>query len=66
MRRAAELLKQTSHPVSEICYMVDIQIQRYFGQSFKKEFGMTPKQYSIRKRYRNKITCLTSADILQI
>lgn len=50
MRRAAELLKQTSHPVSEICYMVGYSDQRYFGQSFKKEFGMTPKQYSIQKK----------------
>ena len=43
MRRAAELLKQ-------ICYMVGYSDQRYFGQSFKKEFGMTPKQYSIQKK----------------
>ncbi len=50
MRRAAELLKQTSYPVSEICYMVGYSDQRYFGQSFKKEFGLTPKQYSLQKK----------------
>ena len=50
MRRAAELLKQTSHSVLEICYMVGYSDQRYFGQSFKKEFGMTPKQYSIKAK----------------
>ena len=48
MRRAAELLKQTSHPVSEICYMVGYSDQRYFGQSFKKEFGMQPSEYMER------------------
>lgn len=30
--------------------MVGYSDQRYFGQSFKKEFGMTPKQYSIQKK----------------
>ena len=50
MRRAAELLKQTSHPVSEICYMVGYSDQRYFGQSFKKEFGMTRNNILFRKK----------------
>lgn len=50
MKRAASLLERTSHSVAEISYMVGYWDQRYFGQSFKKEFGMTPKQYAKKKK----------------
>lgn len=50
MQRAAELLEKTEYTVTEICDKVGYADQRYFGQCFKKEYGITPKKYSILKK----------------
>lgn len=50
MQRAAELLEKTEYTVTEICDKVGYADQRYFGLCFKKEYGITPKKYSILKK----------------
>ena len=45
LQRAADLLKQNSGSISEICYLVGFSDQAYFSRSFKKQFGCTPSEY---------------------
>jgi len=46
LKKAAQLLEQGKLNVSEIRYMVGIQDAEYFRTSFKKQFGLTPKEYA--------------------
>lgn len=50
LKRAAGLLAGTSYNVAEISYRVGFSDQRYFSLCFKKEYGMTPKKYSLTMR----------------
>ncbi len=45
LQRAANLLKQNSGTVAEICYQVGFNDQAYFSRSFKKQFGCSPSAY---------------------
>lgn len=45
MNCAAELLKDTKKPVSEISESVGMLNTNYFYSLFKKQFGMTPSEY---------------------
>lgn len=45
LKRAAELLKNKSGNVSEICYALGFSDQAYFARSFRKYFGCTPTEY---------------------
>ncbi len=45
LQRAADLLKQNSGSVAEICYKVGFNDQGYFSRSFKKQFGCSPSEY---------------------
>ncbi len=45
LQRAADLLKQNSGSVAEICYKVGFNDQAYFSRSFKKQFGYSPSEY---------------------
>lgn len=47
MKRAAALLKQDRFTVSEVMYQVGFSSASYFTKSFTKEFGMSPKDYSL-------------------
>ena len=47
MKRAAALLKQDRFTVSEVMYQVGFSSPSYFTKSFTKEFGMSPKDYSL-------------------
>ena len=42
---AANLLKYSDYPISVIAEYFCFSSQSHFGESFKKEFGMTPKEY---------------------
>ena len=50
LKRAANLLEVTSLNINEISMMVGFSDQRYFSVCFKKEYGITPKSYSLKKR----------------
>lgn len=50
LKKAAELLSQDEYKIYEIAAMVGFNSQTYFGQSFLKQFNMTPKDYAQQKR----------------
>ena len=45
MNRAAELLRDETVTVAEVCYQVGINDPHYFGKVFKQQFGISPKKY---------------------
>lgn len=46
IKRAAQILNETSLNVSEIAYMVGFQDVDYFSKCFKKEFNIVPSKYT--------------------
>ena len=52
MEYAAHLLGKEAYTVSKVADILHITCQSYFIKQFKKQFGMTPKQYQLR--YQNK------------
>ena len=54
IRKAKELLCSTSKLICEIAYEVGFRDYRYFSQIFKKQTGMTPRQFqnSTNELYR--------------
>ncbi|MBD8487364.1 response regulator [Echinicola sp. CAU 1574] len=49
LKRAAQLLLQSDHKISEISYMVGFNNPKYFSKCFQKHFGCSPRQYSKNK-----------------
>jgi signal transduction histidine kinase/DNA-binding response OmpR family regulator len=45
LKRAAQLLKQKKHRISEVGYMVGFDNPKYFSKSFKIQFGSSPAQF---------------------
>jgi AraC-like DNA-binding protein len=45
LKKAAELLREGSCRVNEICFLVGFSSSSYFSKSFKKQFGVLPKEY---------------------
>ena len=45
LNRAADLLKEGKYNISEIAYMTGFNTLSHFSTSFKKQFGVTPKEY---------------------
>ena len=45
MKRAAELLLEGKHTVSEVSWKVGIEDQFYFSKCFKAQFGCAPSKY---------------------
>lgn len=45
MYYAAKYLKETKMKNGEICERIGVSDERYFGQLFKKRYGMTPYEY---------------------
>jgi DNA-binding response OmpR family regulator len=45
LQRAADLLKQNSASVSEICFNLGFNDHAYFSRAFKKQFGCSPSEY---------------------
>jgi len=46
LKRAAQLLKNNSHTISEIAYMCGFADPKYFSKCFKNQFGISPKRYA--------------------
>lgn len=46
LKKAAELLKDGRHSISEVSYMVGFNSPSYFTKCFQKQFGKLPKDYS--------------------
>ena len=45
LQRAADLLKQNTGSVAEVCYKVGFNDQAYFSRAFRKQFGCSPSDY---------------------
>ncbi|MCI0697192.1 helix-turn-helix transcriptional regulator [candidate division KSB1 bacterium] len=45
LQRAADLLQQGAGNVAEICYQVGFSDQANFTRSFKKQFGVAPREF---------------------
>jgi signal transduction histidine kinase/ligand-binding sensor domain-containing protein/DNA-binding NarL/FixJ family response regulator len=45
LKRAAQLLKDKKHRISDVCYMVGFNDPHYFGKAFRSLFGVSPSQY---------------------
>jgi len=54
MEYAAHLLTNENLPVSAIANLMNISNLSYFAKQFKKQFGITPKQYQLLYRKKNK------------
>ena len=50
MEYAAHLLQRESYSVATVANILHINCQSYFIRQFKKQFGITPKQYQILSR----------------
>ena len=50
MNHAAELLKDDTVTVAEVCYKVGISDPHYFAKVFKQQFGISPKKYQQGQR----------------
>ncbi|MCL1941937.1 MAG: response regulator, partial [Candidatus Azobacteroides sp.] len=53
LKKAAELLKEGSYRINEICFLVGFNSSSYFSKSFKKQFGMSPKDFVKKKEGLN-------------
>ncbi|GAB3416493.1 hybrid sensor histidine kinase/response regulator transcription factor [Niabella aquatica] len=47
LKKAAQLLSKNAGNVSDVCYNVGFTDPGYFTKCFKKEFGQTPKDYTL-------------------
>ena len=45
IKRAAQLLEDRSHNITEVTYMVGMNDSRYFSKCFKNTYGVTPSEY---------------------
>ena len=54
MHKAAELLEQTNMQVQKIMKQVGYQKSQYFSKRFKEKYGVTPKEYRMYKRQRER------------
>ena len=54
MQKAAELLEQTNLQVQEVMKQIGYQKSQYFSKRFKEKFGVTPKEYRMYKRQKER------------
>ena len=45
LKKAAQLLKEGSCKINEVCYMVGFNTPSYFAKCFQKQFGVLPKEF---------------------
>ncbi|MBO4984704.1 MAG: helix-turn-helix transcriptional regulator [Bacteroides sp.] len=46
LKRAAQLLKEQQHTITEVAEMTGFNDVKYFREVFKKHFGVTPREYA--------------------
>ena len=51
LRRAIKLMKTGNYNLNEIGFIVGFNSTSYFNRSFKKKYGMTPKEYLKQLQY---------------
>ena len=45
LKKAAQLLKEKTYKVNEVCYMVGFNSPSYFSKCFQQQFGVLPKDF---------------------
>lgn len=50
LKKAAELLRQTDEPISQVGFLLCFRNAGHFSRRFSAQFGITPREY--RKKYR--------------
>lgn len=60
MEYAAQLLTNWNYSVTDVANRISISCLSYFSKEFKKQFGMTPKEY--QKHHRKPYPLLTQPD----
>jgi len=50
LEQAKNLLAQTDHSVSEICWQVGFRNHTYFDRAFRRLTGLPPREYRVRRR----------------
>ncbi|MCE7064963.1 ATP-binding protein [Dyadobacter sp. CY326] len=53
LQKAAEMIRQKADTITQIGYAVGFNDQSYFSKCFKKEYGETPTEYSLRVSKKN-------------
>ncbi|RLD60672.1 MAG: hypothetical protein DRI95_15180 [Bacteroidetes bacterium] len=51
LKKAAQLLEGRTYNIDEVKFMVGINDANYFRTSFKKQFGLNPKDYAKKKSF---------------
>lgn len=53
LKRAAQLLKEQQHSITEVAEMTGFSDAKYFREVFKKHFNVSPSQYAKQKEENN-------------
>ena len=53
LKRAAQLLKEQQHSITEVAEMTGFSDAKYFREVFKKHFNVSPSQYAKQKEDNN-------------
>ena len=53
LKRAAQLLKEQQHSITEVAEMTGFSDAKYFREVFKKHFNVSPSQYAKQKEEDN-------------
>ncbi|HEY3430589.1 MAG TPA: response regulator, partial [Cyclobacteriaceae bacterium] len=49
LKKAADMIRQRTDTITQIGYAVGFNDQSYFSKCFKKQFGITPKEFSVEQ-----------------
>ena len=50
LNEAKKLLLDSRLPITEICYQCGFSDSSYFGKSFRKAYGLSPREYRSREK----------------
>jgi AraC-like DNA-binding protein len=52
-KKAAELIQNGEHRIGEIGYLIGIHSTSYFIKLFRKQFGLTPKEFAKQQKEKD-------------
>ena len=55
LEKAAKLLKKTDQSIAEVSYQVGFSSASYFNKSFRKYYGVTPREFRVSSSDFNKL-----------
>lgn len=56
LKKAADMIRQNTNTITQIGYSVGFNDQSYFSKCFKKQFGITPKEFSTEHTQSNTLS----------